>query len=202
MTPAQIVKILVAIAILLALLQLLKKYRKGRRGWGVAPYNLGRRENFDDTDDEDDTDAEDDDMEEDTDAEDDDDMEEDDAEDEDMEDEEAEEDEAEDEDAEEGIEGFANAPAPMGPTGGFNVATDLLPKTTGGAKQNFGEFAPKSLLGQNFLDAKKYIGVDTQGSSLRNANYQLRSDPPNPRFDVGPWSGSTIDPDLMRRPLE
>lgn len=83
-----------------------------------------------------------------------------------------------------------------------NVAADLLPKPNTPQVQDFGEFAPKALQGQNFLDVTKQIGVDTQGSSLRNANYQLRSDPPNPRFNVGPWSGSTIDPDLMRRPLE
>jgi hypothetical protein len=96
----------------------------------------------------------------------------------------------------------ANAtPAPplVPPT---NVAADLLPKPTAPQVQDFGEFAPKALQGQNFLEVSKQIGVDTQGSSLRNANYQLRSDPPNPRFNVGPWSGSTIDPDLMRRPLE
>jgi hypothetical protein len=82
-----------------------------------------------------------------------------------------------------------------------NVATDLLPKPTYAA-ENFAEFAPKSLLGQNFLDTKKYIGVDTQGSSLRNANRDMRSAPSIPRQQVGPWMQSTIESDMYRKPLE
>ena len=112
----------------------------------------------------------------------------------------------EDEDEEnEMIEGFSNAMPRSGAMPGapmLSVATDLLPKPSAQAAKNFGEFAPKSLLGQNFLDAKKYIGVDTKGSSLRNANYDLRSSPAIPRKDVGPWSNSTIDSDLYRKPLE
>ena len=46
------------------------------------------------------------------------------------------------------------------------------------------------------------IGVNTIGQSLRNANYQLRSEPPNPQMKVGPWMQSTVEPDLMRRSLE
>jgi hypothetical protein len=118
------------------------------------------------------------------------------------------EDDEDDEDDEE-VEMFSDA-QPTGTWGGgrgtplMNVATDLLPKRGAGGRhrQNFGEFAPKSLLGQNFLDAKKYIGVDTQGSSLRNANYDLRSSPTIPRRNVGPWQQSTIEADLLRRPLE
>lgn len=91
------------------------------------------------------------------------------------------------------------APPAVPPT---NVAADLLPKPTTPQIQDFGEFAPKALQGQNFLEVTKQLGVDTQGSSMRNANYQLRSDPPNPRQNVGPWNSSTIDADLLRRPLE
>lgn len=96
----------------------------------------------------------------------------------------------------------ANAtPAPplVPPT---NVAADLLPKPATPQVMDFGEFAPKALQGQNFLEVSKQIGVDTQGSSMRNANYQLRADPPNPRSNVGPWLNSTIEADLLRRPLE
>lgn len=91
------------------------------------------------------------------------------------------------------------APPLVPPT---NVAADLLPKPTTQQVQDFGEFAPKALQGQNFLEVSKQIGLDTQGSSMRNANYQLRADPPNPRTSVGPWLNSTIESDLLRRPLE
>lgn len=91
------------------------------------------------------------------------------------------------------------APPLVPPT---NVAADLLPKPTTSQVLDFGEFAPKALQGQNFLEVSKQLGVDTQGSSMRNANYQLRADPPNPRSTVGPWMNSTIEADLLRRPLE
>lgn len=55
---------------------------------------------------------------------------------------------------------------------------------------------------QNFLTAGYLIGIDTIGESLRNANRQLRSDPPNPQFSVGPWSQSTITHDTNRRNFE
>jgi hypothetical protein len=56
--------------------------------------------------------------------------------------------------------------------------------------------------GKNFLSAGALVGVNTVGQSLRNANYQLRAEPPNPQLQVGPWNQSTNEPDLMRRPLE
>lgn len=95
--------------------------------------------------------------------------------------------------------GATPAPPLVPPT---NVAADLLPKPSTRTVQDFGEFAPKALQGQNFLEVSKQVGLDTQGSSLRNANYQLRADPPNPRSSVGPWQNSTIEADLLRRPLE
>ena len=55
---------------------------------------------------------------------------------------------------------------------------------------------------KNFLTAGHHIGIDTVGQSLRNANYGLRSEPPNPREVVSPWMNSTIDADRNRRPLE
>lgn len=78
------------------------------------------------------------------------------------------------------------------------TSVDLLPKPVQGST-DFGEFAPKTLGTQNFVDATKFIGVDTQGSSLKNANYQIRSDPPIPRKDIGPFLQSTIEADLMRK---
>ena len=54
----------------------------------------------------------------------------------------------------------------------------------------------------NLLKAGQLSGIDTVGSTLRNANLQVRSEPPNPRTQVSPWMNSTIEPDLMRVPLE
>jgi len=52
------------------------------------------------------------------------------------------------------------------------------------------------------LKAGYHIGIDTVGQTLRNANLQIRSEPPNPQINVGPWNASTISPDTMRVPLE
>lgn len=85
---------------------------------------------------------------------------------------------------------------------GVNIATDLLPKPAL-AQADWAEFAPKALGAQNFVDATAFIGVNTQGSALKNGNYQLRADIPIPRIDVGPWNNSTIESgDLSRKPLE
>ena len=65
--------------------------------------------------------------------------------------------------------------------------------------QDNSEFAP-NLEGKNFVDSYKYL-VGSQSQSLRNANYQLRSDPPNPQKTVCPWQNTTMAPE-SRRPLE
>lgn len=81
------------------------------------------------------------------------------------------------------------------------TAEDLLPKDTNAL---FAQLVPTtgSLEGVNLIEAGYHIGVNTIGQSLRNANYQLRSDPPIPKFNVGPFINSTIDYDDNRRPFE
>ena len=84
-------------------------------------------------------------------------------------------------------------------------AEDLLPKEDSAAIKEFNLAKPVGdgiLSGINMLDAGFHVGVNTVGQSLRNANQQLRSEPPNPQVNVSPWLMSTIGPDLMRRPLE
>lgn len=54
----------------------------------------------------------------------------------------------------------------------------------------------------NLLRAGYWNGIDTVGGSLRNANLQVRSEPPNPTNHVSIWNNTTISPDLMRVPLE
>ena len=54
----------------------------------------------------------------------------------------------------------------------------------------------------NYVVASHHFGVDTIGQSLRNANYQIRSDPPIKREKFNPpWLMSTIGAE-QRRPLE
>jgi len=80
--------------------------------------------------------------------------------------------------------------------------SELLPK--GGSNQ-FSQLNPMGqgdLSNVNLLKAGHHNGINTVGSSLRNANLQLRSDPPNPQLNVGPWNQTTIEPDTMRVPLE
>lgn len=55
---------------------------------------------------------------------------------------------------------------------------------------------------QNFLNAGFHVGINTVGQTLRNANLQLRSEPPNPQVKVSPWLQSTIEPDTNRKPME
>ena len=51
-----------------------------------------------------------------------------------------------------------------------------------------------SLEFKNFLEAGYHLGVDTQTSSLRNANLQLRSEPAVSQIPVSIWQNSTILP--------
>ncbi len=84
-------------------------------------------------------------------------------------------------------------------------AEDLLPKEDSDAIKEFNTAKPHGegiLRGVNYLDAGFHVGVNTVGQSLRNANRQLRSEPPNPQVPVSPWLTSSIGPDLLRRPLE
>ena len=67
-------------------------------------------------------------------------------------------------------------------------ATDLLPQEAVDPK--FTEVnppVPGELEAKNFLTAGYTLGIDTIGSSLRNASYDLRSSPPNPSVVVSPW---------------
>jgi len=62
--------------------------------------------------------------------------------------------------------------------------------------------ADNDLKNMNFLKAGHHVGINTVGQSLRNPNLQLRSEPPNPQLQTGPWNTSTMDGDTMRRSLE
>ena len=56
---------------------------------------------------------------------------------------------------------------------------------------------------RNFIDSGYHIGIDTQGSSHKIKNYDIRSSPAIPKRDVGPWNQSSWDdPSINRLPFE
>lgn len=80
---------------------------------------------------------------------------------------------------------------------------ELLPK--GGLGASWTATNPVGLgdlKGGNFLSSGYHAGINTVSSTLRNANLDLRSDPPNPRAAVSPFLNSTIEPDVYRRDFE
>jgi hypothetical protein len=80
--------------------------------------------------------------------------------------------------------------------------SELLPKDTNSQWAILNPTGKGELANVNLLRAGYHIGIDSIGASLRNANQQIRSDPPNPQLYTGPWNLSTIEPDFMRPPLE
>ena len=100
--------------------------------------------------------------------------------------------------------GPSAAPGEAGNVGmnrGTGLASSLLPREVA-SDEDFGQFAPEDILrGQNFLEPRQQIGFpETVGGNLRNANQQIRADPPNPK-DPFVWNNSTIVPDTMQRSL-
>ena len=80
--------------------------------------------------------------------------------------------------------------------------SSLLPNDTNSQWAALNPNGNGALKSVNLLQAGALVGINTIGSSLRNPNLQLRSDPPNPQGSVGPWNNSTIQPDTNRKPLE
>ena len=105
-----------------------------------------------------------------------------------------------------GYEGPAQFSSAQPPAGCYPrdqlTPSELLPKdqNTVWAEQN--PMGPGSLKGKNFLSAGALIGVNTVGQSMRNANLQVRSEPPNPQVAVSIFNQSTISPDISHRPVE
>lgn len=79
---------------------------------------------------------------------------------------------------------------------------DLLPNDPHSQWAQVNPQGAGDILGKNLLSSGALIGINTIGQSLRNANLQLRAEPPCPQQNVSPWNISTIEPDLSRKPLE
>ena len=79
---------------------------------------------------------------------------------------------------------------------------ELLPTEECNVWSKSNPYGSGSLADRNFLQAGWATGISTVGSTMRNANLQLRSEPPNPQVKVSPWLQTTINPDFGRKPLE
>ena len=80
---------------------------------------------------------------------------------------------------------------------------DLLPSSSVNDWSNLNPVSSSDLRNINLLNPTQLVGINTQGSSLRNSNLQIRSEPANPRTNTNcPWNISTIETDTFRRPLE
>ena len=109
-------------------------------------------------------------------------------------------------------EGFEDGTAPVSINNANQLPAECYPKDVLGSADLLpsgntlhGEVVPSgqgALGDKNFLTAGYHVGVNTVGQSLRNANRQLRSDPPNPQVKVSPWNQTTIETDINRKPLE
>jgi hypothetical protein len=80
--------------------------------------------------------------------------------------------------------------------------SDLLPQDSNNQWSQLNPVLSNNQQFPDLLQAGYHIGLDTIGQSLRNPNYQLRSDPIIPKQEIGPWNQSTIEPDYGRVPLE
>ena len=79
---------------------------------------------------------------------------------------------------------------------------ELLPKDANSQWARLNPSGSAEMQNVNLLKSGWHAGIDTVGNTLRNANQQVRSEPPNPTSKVSIWNNSTIAPDLMRVPLE
>ena len=105
-----------------------------------------------------------------------------------------------------GFEGPAQFSSAQPPAGCYPrdqlTPSELLPKDMNSVWAEQNPMGPGSLKGKNFLSAGALIGVNTVGQSMRNANLQVRSEPPNPQVAVSIFNQTTISPDISNRPLE
>ncbi len=103
----------------------------------------------------------------------------------------------------EGPASFGDAQAPAGCYPRDQLTpSELLPRDPNSVWAQQNPMGTGSLKGKNFLSAGALIGINTVGQSLRNANWQIRSEPPNPQVPVSVFYQSTIEPDVNRRTLE
>lgn len=82
------------------------------------------------------------------------------------------------------------------------TAAELLPSDNSSLWAQVNPSGEGTLKDRNFLQSGYHIGINTVGQTLRNANLQLRSEPPCPQVVISPWLQSSIEPDISRLPFE
>ena len=80
--------------------------------------------------------------------------------------------------------------------------SDLLPKDQNSQWASLNPVGGNAINMPDLLQAGYHVGLDTIGQTLKNANYQLRSDPIIEKKDIGPWMQSTIEADYGRTSLD
>lgn len=75
----------------------------------------------------------------------------------------------------------------------FNV-DKLLPKET---RDDWFDVIPDpiSVANRHLISVSRPVGVNSIGTSLKNASWDIRGTPPNPRQAISPWLNSSIEPD-------
>ena len=84
--------------------------------------------------------------------------------------------------------------AKMSPNDLFKI-DKLLPQET---HSDWFEVMPEPIKVKNrhLINVTKPVGINTIGSSLKNASHDLRGNVPCPKFVASPWNQSSIEPDL------
>ena len=82
------------------------------------------------------------------------------------------------------------------------TAEDLLPSDASSKWAQVNPSGQGDVKNVNFLTAGFHVGINTTSGSMRNANLQLRSEPPNPKGSWPIMNSSYTPSDLLRRPLE
>lgn len=60
---------------------------------------------------------------------------------------------------------------------------------------------PISVKNRHLINITKPIGVNTIGTSLKNASHDIRGTPANPKYVVSPFLNSSIEPDSNLKPM-
>jgi hypothetical protein len=78
--------------------------------------------------------------------------------------------------------------------------SEMLPKDENSQWAKLNPRGTGGLDNVNLLQSGWQNGINTIGSSLRNANLQIRSEEPNPQVQVSPWGNTTISPSMPHNP--